>query len=162
MYNLDTFRKCNINPTWQDIYYGVKYNYLDKNSVSEFALSYIEQNVELEEVWELAWKNNEKDYILNKIENIIGTNFNEQASETRWKYCIVKDIIEKYKDFDILAEKLDEVYADFNYPEDMEDFVSYMPVKDMYDVDKHTIRDNQERIIKKAKEFLEDKRKVLE
>lgn len=53
------------------------------------------------------------------------------------------------------------IYADFDYPEDMEEFISYMPIKDDYNPTEHTKEENEKRILKKVYDFLERKNNEL-
>jgi len=160
MYNLNIFDKNNMQITWCDIYYGIKNNLLDLKCVSDFAVRCLERNeTNNQEIVELAWQSEDKDYLLKKISNIIkqSDEFSINQSELKWQYCIVKNLKIKQMEFDDLSNKLDELYASFNYPEDMEEFISYMPIKDNYDPTIHTREENMERIFKKIDEFLNKK-----
>lgn len=54
--------------------------------------------------------------------------------------------------------RLSELYANLNYPEDMEEFIFYMPIKDNYDPSQHTKDENMTRLLEKLQIFLEEKR----
>ena len=56
---------------------------------------------------------------------------------------------------------MDVIYADFDYPEDMEKFISYMPIKDDYNPTEHTREENEKRILKKVYDFLVRKKNEL-
>lgn len=47
------------------------------------------------------------------------------------------------------------VYADFDYPEEISQFVGYMPPNDGYDPSSHTLEENQKRMLQKCKEYLD-------
>lgn len=162
MYSLDILKKNNIIPTWQDIYYGIEKNFLELKGVSEFAIMCMERKIdEREDVLDLIWKNESKEYMLQQIRKLLGKNEKIQTTEAKWQYCIVKDLLESNLNFKILSEKLDEVYADFGYPLEMEEFISYMPIKDGYNPASHSFNENAERITRKVKEFLELKQRDI-
>lgn len=47
------------------------------------------------------------------------------------------------KDVSKLCEQIDMVYANFNYPEDMEKFITYMPMDAEYISTDHSIEENR-------------------
>ncbi|MGH8477564.1 MAG: DUF2247 family protein, partial [Methylococcales bacterium] len=58
---------------------------------------------------------------------------------------------------DPLSE-VEAIYADFDYPPEIEAFVSYMPVTDGYDPSQHSIEKNKARLFSKWKQYLSDAR----
>lgn len=160
MFDLNLFVKHKIIPDWNDIYYGISNNYLHLKCVSEYAIMCLESFPQDEtKLLELAWKSDDKEYLLETIKSI--SCIDNKMSEDKWKYCIVKDLVENCCDKDKLFLKLDELYASFNYPVDMEEFVSYMPVKDNYDPSQNTQDENMNRLLEKVEIFLEKKKNVL-
>ena len=58
-------------------------------------------------------------------------NLFEKNELSEIKYSILYYLKEQYIDSgEVLLRKLAEVYADFGYPEDMSDFIYYMPAND--------------------------------
>lgn len=164
MYNLDIFDTYHMQITWYDIYFGVKNKLLDLKSVRDYAIRCLEVDDNYcQEVVELAWPNNDILSVIENIKKILDEehNFNEALSSMKWQYCIIKYLVNKNMDFEELSDALDEIYADFNYPVDMEEFISYMPIKDDYNPTEHTKEENIERIRKKIDIFLEHKKKEI-
>lgn len=164
VYNLDVFDAYHIQLTWDDVYYGVKNKLLNLEAVRDYAIRCLEMDDDYcQEVAELAWPNNDMLSVLESIEKILGEkhNLNETLSSMKWQYSIIKYLVNKNIDFEELSNALDEVYADFNYPEDMEEFISYMPIKDDYNPTGHTNEENTERIRKKIDMFLANKYEKL-
>lgn len=160
MFDLNLFVKHKIIPDWNDIYYGIANNYLSLKCVSEYATMCLKSSPQDEtKLLELAWKSDDKEYLLETIKSI--SCIDNKMSEDKWKYCIVKDLVENCCDKDKLFFQLDELYASFNYPVDMEEFVSYMPVKDNYDPSQHTQDENMNRLLEKVQIFLEKKKNIL-
>lgn len=164
MYNLDIFDVCQIQPTWNDIYFGLKNKFLELESVREYAVRCLESSNEYsEEITELALINDDILNVMEIIEKIIGKEHNTQNELTsiKWQYCIIKSLLNERLDFEELSSKLDVIYADFHYPEDMEEFISYMPIKDNYNPTEHTKEENEKRILRKVYDFLEKKMNEL-
>ena len=164
MYNLNIFDVCHIQPTWNDIYFGVRNKFLDLESVREYAIRCLESNNDYsEEITELAWPNDDILNVIEIIEKILDKEHDKQSKVTsiKWQYCIIKSLLNERLSFEELSSKLDVIYADFNYPEDMEEFISYMPIKDDYNPTEHTKEENEKRILKKVYIFLDRKKDEL-
>ena len=51
------------------------------------------------------------------------------------------------------------IYADFDYPEDMDSSISYMPVYDEFFSSSRTIEDNRNYLLSKLDNFIEEQQK---
>ncbi|MFR1807541.1 MAG: DUF2247 family protein [Pygmaiobacter massiliensis] len=164
MYHLDVFDKYHVNITWHDIYLGLKKDFLNLEDVRDYALRCLESEANsCEEINDLAWKNDDKTFVFSCIEKIIKNKgiVNDEESKSKWQYCIIKSLRDSILNYQELSSKLDELYADFDYPEDMEEFISYMPIKDGYNPAKHSKEDNIQRIMNKIDLFLDKKQKLI-
>jgi len=160
MYDLSIFDNNNVNITWSDIYYGIKNNLLELMCVSEYAIKYIEKTGDdCQKIIDLAWQNDDKSDLLKDMAQIIKkeNESDDCQSIIKWQYCIVKELRDRQMKIEDLSDCLDEAYANFEYPEEMEEFISYMPIKDGYNPSIHTKEENIERILKKVDEFLTNK-----
>ncbi len=63
------------------------------------------------------------------------------------------------KDKARLLEQIDMIYADFDYPEDMDSSISYMPVYDEFFSSSRTIEDNRNYLLSKLDNFIEEQQK---
>lgn len=164
MYNLNIFDICHIQPTWNDIYFGIKNKLLGVESVREYAIKCLEVNDEYsQEITDLAWPNDDVLDVIKMIEKILEKEKHTQICECsiKWQYCIIKNLLNDKLSFEGLTSKLDEIYADFDYPEDMEEFISYMPVKDEYKPIEHSREENKKRILDKIDIFLAKKEQQI-
>lgn len=67
-----------------------------------------------------------------------------------------------YENIELLEEYLEEIeniYADFEYPEEMESFVRYMPSTDGYNPSLHSLAENESRLINNWKSYIDRKAK---
>ncbi|OEH82143.1 hypothetical protein BCR26_14350 [Enterococcus rivorum] len=67
--------------------------------------------------------------ILPYIHELINLEDSEDNSmiQDKWRYVILKELYSKKSTYEDFNEKVEEVYADFDYPEDMAGFIGYMP-----------------------------------
>lgn len=162
MYDLNIFDICHVRITWNDVYFGIKNGFLNLDCVRDYALRCIELNEDVfQEVIDLAWPNKDELSVIEIIKKILDKeqNFNVEKASMKWQYCIIKHLESKNLKPEELHSKLNELYADFNYPEDMEEFISYMPTKDGYNPTEHSKDENNKRILQKVADFLEKKNK---
>ena len=160
MHNLNIFEICSVDTSWGDVYWGLKNSFLDLGAVRDYALKSLELEINnYQEVSYLLSDTIDKALALGCIEEIMkkqGT-YDSKRSIEKWKYCTIKYFRKEIIDFDNLVIKLEELYADFNYPKEMDEFISYMPVNDGYSPLKHTKNENVERILNKLDFYLEKK-----
>ncbi|MFA5506476.1 MAG: DUF2247 family protein, partial [Vulcanimicrobiota bacterium] len=64
-------------------------------------------------------------------------------------------------DFSDPFAELDKLYADFDYPASIEHLVSFMPTSEGYNPSKHTIEENQKRLLDLWSQFLKDEKSRL-
>ena len=72
---------------------------------------------------------------------------------------IKKTFIKKYKNNELLY-KIEEIYADFSYPEDMRHLIYYIPSGN-FDTSKHTKEECQQRLINLFYAFLQKEQSEL-
>lgn len=162
LYDLKIYENKSVKVSWEDIYYGIKNNFLIPRSASEFAVSQINAEEEkLSEIIDLAWENTEREFILDLLERFLFctsnmNNIGEKATIKKLRICILEDLIYREKNVKILQEKVDIIYSDFGYPEDMEELVSYMPQKagcntDMVYGEKNSFFEKLNRFLQKSR-----------
>lgn len=93
--------------------YLIEYNKGDIDLLIEF---FIEDNIRAEE-------------ILNIIKSLINNELITQDSKSinKIRYILLIEARELFNDNNELLEKIEDIYSSFNYPEDMIDFIYYMP-----------------------------------
>lgn len=123
-----TYLYKNITPDWDDIIFGVKNEYLDLDSIGEYAVKLLEQGEDLApDLLELIWANDGDldEFMYNYlIKNSVGN----EATKEKHLYVFLKwlwDTKEKYID---PLEIIEYIYAGFGYPAEIAKFVKYMPM----------------------------------
>lgn len=168
-YPLTIFKKYNLKCSWNTIQIGWDLGLLSADEVRKFALDFAAFHPELinKDIAELIFSKDSyevKDF-LKKIFGSFNLEFpllntplwnNEWR---KWRYCILNCMVDQIKNDEELLIKVEGLYADFNYPEDMKTFIYYMPVEK--EVIGLTSKDARAELVKKLKAFLrEEKNKI--
>lgn len=78
----------------------------------------------------------------------------EGVIERKWLFLVLYWLFEHRTDFPDALALVEELYADFGYPEEIEAFVRFMPERGSYDPTKHSREENEERLFSKWREYL--------
>ncbi|MPQ31658.1 DUF2247 family protein [Clostridium estertheticum] len=169
--SIDMLDKSGIEYDWRTLYVGINANLVECSELTAYALKMMgdDKYEDDEFINEIAWgiEDNLKGEILTKM--LLKFNFDMLISESKsWeleleklRYTILNYLRNTIKDDNELLRKIEEVYADFNYPQDMEEFISYMPVKNDYNLSANSIEYNNKRMINNLDNFLAvEKKKV--
>ncbi|MCT6942577.1 MAG: DUF2247 family protein [Metasolibacillus sp.] len=151
--NLNDLKTKNIKYDWKTIYVGVQENYFSRDIISEYAVELMEIGDESEFVSELAWGVSSED--LNKVMLEIKTNYFPHLDDDstilveenrKLRFVCLSEIKKRYKEDNELLNKIAEFYGNHNYPEDMVNFVNYMPQE---------VLTTKEDMVNRFNEFLE-------
>ena len=168
IYTIDLFKNCNLRMGWGDVYWGIKESQLDIKSVSKFAEEFIINNsqVNIDEIYELAWETENRELVLNLIDRVLKKLSAQDIQDNeiimrRWRYCIVKTIREcKFNNSDLL-DKMEIVYANFNYPVEMSGFIKYMPPDDDYNPSNYSVEENEQRMVDIIDDFIKSEWRII-
>lgn len=160
--SIDMLDKSGIDYDWRTLYVGININLIDYNELTIYALKIMEDN-EYEDdefINELAWgiEENLKGEILTKIllkfnfDMLIPQSASWELEVRKLRYAILNYLNNTIDDDNELLKKVEEVYADFNYPQEMEGFIAYMPAKE--NIATNSIEDNIKRMINNLDKFL--------
>jgi len=170
--SIDMLDKSGIDYDWRTLYVGINVNLVECNELTTYALKIMDDDKyeDDEFINELAWgiEDNLKGEILTKM--FLKFNFDMLTPEsTNWeleieklRYTILNYLRNTIKDNNELLSEIEEVYADFNYPQDMEEFIPYMPVKSNCKLSTNSIEDNNKRMINNLDNFLVLEKKKID
>jgi len=164
-YPIQIFQDNDLECSWVTIKVGWDLKRLGISEISNFAILFLEKHPNLinEYISELiiGIKEYEVENILKKLFKSLMLDFPEKDSSLwnkewrKWRYCILSEMVKHISDIEDLLIKVEGIYADFGYPEDMKHFIYYMPVDE-------EINQNHEianiRLVKKIKDFLQEER----
>lgn len=165
--HVDFLNKYYSKVSWYDIYYGLIHNFLAVESVSEYARKCLEKDDINDNELELAINEGDEELIMERVKKLISFEddvymSNMILAELKWKYCSIKEALEKSDDNKTLFNKINLIYSDFNYPLDMESFISYLPTNDGYNPQKHSREENESRLKKNIKVYLDNVKEILD
>lgn len=78
----------------------------------------------------------------------------EGDSERKWLFLLLARLFEMRADITDPLREVERIYADFDYPSEIESFVRYMPVTEEYDPSQHTTEENNVRLFEKWEQYL--------
>ncbi|MFM6081578.1 MAG: DUF2247 family protein, partial [Dolichospermum sp.] len=141
-----------VHLTWTEVLWGYEHKLLNFLSVVEIAVNSLIDGSDNPLVIELAGLTNQESWrmeeILKELSDKIssGTNSNEYK---KWLYLTLDWVYTNLDSFIDPLSEIEEVYADFNYPQEMEQFIRYMPAQNGYDPSKYTQEENEKRLYQK-------------
>jgi hypothetical protein len=115
--------------SWRDIQFGLEAQLLDLRAPVDFAIDQLMNEEESDpRLVELAALNGEQDY-RSYVEPLANATPEESIDKIRakWLYLVLAWILEHKNEYPDPLGAVEEVYADFGYPESVASFVRYMP-----------------------------------
>lgn len=159
MYTID-FNKYLEFLSWDVVYWGIKNDIISAESAVEYANKLIATYLDKDDpllIELFILENVCKDEVLSLINKRVSPSASKECESLRTlRYIILDGIKHSTKnDKDVIIE-LENIYADFDYPQDMNPFIGYMPVEnDNYNPSVHTQQENEQRLIEKFDLFLQ-------
>jgi hypothetical protein len=137
--------------SWREALWGLEHGWVDWSYLVALAVHHVERGAdasahevelagvsakEWHEAVRLAWK-------LAEGETIAA----DENLQEKWLYLVLRWV---YDNRNCLVDPLgivEEIYADFGYPNELTPFVRYMPVSDGYNPQKHSATENEARLL---------------
>lgn len=146
------YANSKANFSWREILFGLDHNILSSYSAVEHAMEELKSTDDFSDsLVELA-SLSEGDAVRDYVEDLVSLEKDKTfEAETKWLYVLLSWIYENRNDFDDALQVVEQVYADFDYPQSIETFVRYMPSDEpsLGSVEKDT-----ERLYEKWKSYL--------
>jgi hypothetical protein len=158
---LDMFYELGMVVNWGTVYAGRTLGLIGLDEVTKYATKRLEQHPDIDDqaVIDLAWGDEEAamDQLLKEQ---MSTDSPTLEYETdKWRYAKLHQLIRTNSNHTVLLEQVAQVYADFNYPDDMECLIYYMDQRDEeYDPAQHSKEKNEWRLIDRLEKLLETER----
>jgi hypothetical protein len=147
----------NVCLTWAEVLWGYEHELLNLSSVVEIAVNSLIDGSDNPLVIELAGLTNQESWrmeeILKELSAKISSGINGNEYK-KWLYLTLDWVYTNLDSFIDPLDEIEEVYADFNYPPEIEQFIRYMPAQNGYDPSKYTQEENEKRLYQKWREYL--------
>ncbi|ANZ99624.1 hypothetical protein CKN82_08195 [Carnobacterium divergens] len=127
-------RKKQIWYDWKTIYVGIIQKFFEFKVISDYAVELMEKGEDDDFITELAWgvDSNDIQQVLFELKNHYFPDLEEDSSdyeieEQKLRFVSLSELNETVTDTDDLLKKIAEFYGNNGYPEDMVEFINYMP-----------------------------------
>lgn len=127
-------RKKQIWYDWKTIYVGIIQKFFEFKVISDYAVELMEKGEDDDFITELAWvvDSNDIQQLLFELKNHYFPDLEEDSSdyeieEQKLRFVSLSELNETVTDTDDLLKKIAEFYGNNGYPEDMVEFINYMP-----------------------------------
>lgn len=152
----------NAKLDWQDWAWGYMHDYLTWQNLVKVACDEVMNGNEDQNIFSLACVLESDTF---RIKEILGSITDKKPSyksnsKQKWLYLILGWLYENHLKYEDPLGKVEEVYANFNYPNDMVSFVRYMPCGNKYDPNKYSKIQNTNRLLSNWKKYLTEKRYI--
>ncbi|WP_282142492.1 DUF2247 family protein [Cytobacillus oceanisediminis] len=171
--SVDIFKHNKINYDWRTLYVGLKMDVIKINDITNYAVEFLANHHEINNpsIIQLAWGGEDIDYEC-LLENILNDSNNKELNldsdvweieKRKWRFGILAYLNIKHQDdYEELLNKIAEVYADFNYPEDMDSFINYLTPQDNTNPSLYSKEENITRLINLFYDFLNKEHRCLQ
>lgn len=115
--------------TWSELLYGLEKGYIDDQGVSSFACNTLTTSSP-KKAYELSTLEQQELYLARDYLESLASNEptkKEEKISQPWIYMLLSYLFENKGLFSDPLEKIEELYADLDYPEDISSSVRYMP-----------------------------------
>lgn len=149
-----SFARARVPLNWHDMAFGLENELLELRAPIELAAEYVARSeTPSAEVLELAGlgPTEAPRTLVDKL--LAAEQVNTEDARDKWLYIVLSWIFEHRDEYQEPLRLVEEVYADFGYPESMAPFVRYMPSDEP---DLGSAERNEERLRSNWAAFLED------
>ena len=147
-----------IKLTWKDILYAIEQNLLSTEAAIEHATIELSNNEEFsQQLLDLAslYKGESVYPYLNELA-AQESDIDDKIISERWLYLLLDWVFEHKDSYSDPLGIIEQIYADFDYPELITAFVRYMPSDES---DLGTLELNEARLYKKWEDYLDSQKK---
>lgn len=148
---------CFLNQTatlsWADIRYAIAHNWIASDVVVDFALYRLALPLIEAQAEELEFLYVKADWRIIDLVEVLACreHFPENILERKWLFIVLSWIYANKATFDAPLQLVEEVYAEFDYPQSISSFVRYMP---MTEPDLGSRQKNEERLYQYWQDYL--------
>lgn len=150
------FVQQHISLSWAEILWGYDHHFISWMDIVEVAKNRLQLN-STEWEFELASLSKESVFrvgeLIQKIVDCELEKSNKDLGE-RWLFLILAWVFQNRDSINDPLGVVENIYADFDYPSEIESFVRYMPASSDYDPSQHSSQDNELRLFKNWEKYL--------
>jgi len=145
--------------SWSEAQYGLGRGWLDTRAMIDLAVTALEEKTDSSslEARLAGLRENETWDVPRLVEELAKSEPEHSIEEAKrkWLCLILAWVYENRGDFDNPLAIVDEIYADFDYPEEIKRFVSYMPSPEPTSTPLYKPETPRERLVRLWKEYVD-------
>ena len=152
-----TFIHERVLLSWQDALWGYDRQLIGWSDIVAIAENCLLLGSDNPMEVELAGLGKSEAQLVGELLRVLASNEPDDAvisSETKWLFLMLAWLFENRDSVSDPLGEVEIIYADFDYPAEIESFVNYMPVTDGYDPSKHSTEENKARLFSKWEQYL--------
>ncbi|MFD1801031.1 DUF2247 family protein [Mixta tenebrionis] len=147
----------NIRLSWCEVKWGYENSLITSEvpvkKAEKIVLTECYTKPELELSFIMPGEKNNIDPLLKELCSEIKQN-GQSAIRKKWLYIVLSWLWKNQGCFDDPLGEVENIYAHFDYPGEIEGFIKYMPPNDGYDPSKHTEAENINHLMDKWRNYL--------
>lgn len=171
--SVDIFKQNKIKYDWKTLYVGLKLDLIKYNDIVTYSVEFLTKHPDIsnQNIIQLAWGGDDFDYESLLVDILKESHIDDlnldadvwQFEKRKWRFCVLSYLKMKHQDdFEGLLNKVAEVYADFNYPEDMDSFINYLKPKGNFNPSQCSKEENVIRLINLFNDFINKEHHYLQ
>lgn len=156
-------RSC-VELSWCDAFWGYEHQLIEWPAIVDLATERLSAGSNDVLEIELASLTKMETYQVGDLLRTLASNSPEEdgvLAQRKWLYLLLAWLFENKESVPDSLGEVEIIYADFDYPPEIESFVRYMPVTDTYDPRAHTKDENENRLFGKWRKYLVASREVF-
>jgi hypothetical protein len=115
--------------TWREVEFGLQHGWLAAQAAIDLAIDQVMGGNESSDVAELASVLPHEEHNVPELVHRLAER-DPECSKDKWLFLLLSWLYENRTAFEEPLELVEELYADFDYPEEIASFVRYMPPRD--------------------------------
>ena len=154
----------NVSLSWRDALWGYERQLIGWSGIVDFAVDRVSAGSDNPLEIELSGLGKSETQQVGELLRALANRELDKKCETaekKWLFLVLAWLFERRADVSDPLSEVETIYADFDYPSEIESFVGYMPATDGYDSSKQSIEENNARLFAKWEKYLSEMRQNL-
>lgn len=141
--------------SWGELLLGLEKGYIDEKGVSEYVCDALTSSSPKEAVEIASLEVNDYYLVPDLLKSLIGNHsWTESDLAKPWIFLLLSFLLENKENYNDPLGLVEELYADFDYPEEVAPLVRYMPLPE-------GVEGSEERLFENWKTFISDYTSIL-
>lgn len=147
---------------WKELLYGFEHGFVDEKGVSKYACKTLTEKSSQEAI-ELASLLPHETYLASGLlQSLADKDLSPTTDSTKpWIFLLLSFLLEHKEDYEDPLEIVEELYANFDYPEKIASLVRYMPAPEGVEGSEERLFENWKITLSAYKDFFEQQNRSI-